>query len=74
MLNDSYCLIFCRTFNFKIKIINFFCCIKFKYSEYSKEKVKYEFRKNKLLNDPKNIESLLEKAQQNLDLIKRQVR
>ena len=41
--------------------------------EYAKQRVKHEFELNKTVNDPKKLKELFNKAQNNLELIKRQV-
>lgn len=40
---------------------------------YALEKTRHEYRANKDVTDPNQIASLLNKAQENLDIIKRQV-
>lgn len=45
----------------------------YNYRDYAKRKIKFEFNNSKQLNDPVKLQSLFEKGQQNLDLIKRQV-
>lgn len=40
--------------------------------EYSKKRIRYEFRQNKQLDDQEKLKSLVQKAENNLKLIQRQ--
>jgi len=44
----------------------------YNYREYILRRVKEEFRENKTVQDPQDVEKLLQKAQHNLDIVKRQ--
>jgi len=44
----------------------------YNFREYILRRVKEEFRDNKTVQDPVEIEKLLQKAQQNLDVVRRQ--
>lgn len=41
--------------------------------EYFKERIRYEFKQNKNLQDKQRLNELLEKAKKNLEIIRRQV-
>lgn len=42
-------------------------------TEYALQRAKHEFHKNKSVSDPAVVSSLIQKAQINLDIVKRQV-
>jgi len=44
----------------------------YNYREYIQRRAKEEFRENRNIQDPKEIEKLLHLAQRNLDVVKRQ--
>jgi LYR motif-containing protein 4 len=44
----------------------------YNYREYAKRRIKYEFEENKQVKDPNQLKSLIQRGEQNLELIKRQ--